>query len=97
MCAAALFLDIDQPLFKILIRKIDVANRRPAHPGFYQRVNDGPVAKVPITFAHGPLFVSKAVTVFGTATDFKTFLLYIHCEGLVFLADQLWKRQTSNF
>ena len=69
MGAAALFFDIDQAPFKIHIRKIDVADRRPAHAGFYQSVNAGPVAKGPVAFAHGPSFVPKTVTAFRSSTD----------------------------
>ena len=69
MRAATLFLDIDQAFFKVHIVKIDVSDRRPAHAGFDQGVNDGPVAIRPVAFTPGPFFVPKTVTVFRASTD----------------------------
>ena len=70
MAPAALFLDIDQTPFKVHIVEIDVSDRRPAHAGFDQRVNDGPDAVRRVAFAHGPLFVPEAVAILGAATDY---------------------------
>jgi hypothetical protein len=43
MRPAALFFDIDQTPFKVHILEIDVSDRRSAHSGSNQSIEDGPL------------------------------------------------------